>query len=294
MNANPLLVACLGMFVLTCLDSLIKSLAASFPTVQIVFLRFFFAALMAGSVAVAMGASLPNSRQMRAHFFRACLMLVTASAFYYALGKLPLAELFVITFSAPIFTALFGGLILKEHVSSRIIGAIAVGFAGMLVMTVDPSKGHLSLAHPPFALFCAVVSPITYALGLVLLRSQATGESGGVIIGVQSAIVAILSAPLAFSVHVPPSAFDWGRFVLAGLFGTLGYFCFTYALKRLTASRFSVIEYTSLVWAALFGYLFFNETPRASLWLGAPLIIAGCLLAARDGHGKAEKPAESP
>ena len=55
-------------------------------------------------------------------------------------------------------------------------------------------------------------------------------------------------------------------------------------------SRFSVIEYTSLIWATLFGYAFFNEIPRPAVWLGAVLIIGACVMVMRD---KAATPAKA-
>lgn len=285
----PFIVAAAGMLVLTVLDSFIKSLAGSYVTFQIVFLRFAFGALWAGAAVAYHGHPLPGLSQMKAHVARAALMIVTASGFFYALGKVPLAELFAISFTAPIFTAVFGALFLKEKVPGRIMFAIAAGFAGMLVIVLGPSEsGGMSLAYEPFALLCAVIAPVSYALAIVLLRSQATGEPMSVIISVQSAMVALAISPLALLAFDMPPAVDWAKFALAGLLGTIGYFAFTHALKHLTAARFSVVEYTGLLWASLIGYFVFDEVPKTAVWVGAALIIAGCLIAVRDKpEGKA-------
>ncbi|HRJ69288.1 MAG TPA: DMT family transporter [Beijerinckiaceae bacterium] len=286
---SPFIVAALGMLVLTILDSFIKSLAGTYATFQIVCLRFAFGALWASAIVAYSGHSLPPAARMKAHMARAALMIVTASGFFYALGKVPLAELFAISFTAPIFTAIFGAVFLKEKVLPSIMIAIAAGFAGMLVIVLGPTEGGgLRLAYEPFALFCAVISPITYALAIVLLRSQASSEPMSVIISVQSAMVALAVSPLAIATFEPPTVVDWAKFAIAGLLGTTGYFAFTHALKHLTAARFSVVEYTGLIWASLIGYFIFNEVPKSTVWAGAALIIAGCLLAVRaKSEGKA-------
>src|SRR5690606_26621286 len=97
---------------------------------------------------------------------------LTALSFFYALGQLPLAETLVLSFLAPMFVALFGMLILRERVARHVVVAIAIGFAGTLVVVFgqnEAAQASRSLTGVAAALFSAV----TYALSMVLLRQRA-------------------------------------------------------------------------------------------------------------------------
>jgi drug/metabolite transporter (DMT)-like permease len=277
----PILTAVIGMGLLTVMDALVKAASDTFDTPQIVFLRFAIAALMIGVVAVATGAGWPRRDRLKVHMGRALLMLVTASSFFYALGKLPLADVFALSFTSPIFVALFATVFLKERVRPAILGAIGAGFVGMLVIVFGGAKdAHGAAAglttFEPLALTCALLSPVTYALSVVLLRAQTAQEPVPVILATQMAV--------SFKMPTGSSALV---LLAIGTLGAVGNLAFAAALKRMTAARFSVVEYTGLIWAAAIGYLYFGEKPRPAVWVGAGLIIAGCLLVLRE---RAPKP----
>jgi S-adenosylmethionine uptake transporter len=263
------------------MDALVKSLSSAYPTLEIVFLRFAFTVLFVGSLAAMSGNAAPSRRQLGAHLGRAVLIVVANSSFFYALGRLPLAEVFALSMTAPVFMALFGAIFLKEPVRLSIAAAIAVGFAGMIVIVFGAGRASISTQADLLAVLCALLAPVSYALSVVLLRAQTAHEPITIIISVQALLVVLLLVPAVAVEFVPPRPADWLAFAAVGLLGSSGYLAFASALKRLSAARYSVTEYTGLIWAALFGYLFFAETPRPALWLGAALIIAGCAIVAR-------------
>jgi S-adenosylmethionine uptake transporter len=277
----PFFVASVGMVVLTAMDATVKSLSAGYPTSQIVFSRFFLVGLIIGAMALFARESWPSAQRLRVHFGRAVLMLITSSTFFYALGRLPLADVFVLSLTSPIFIALFAALFLKEPVRPAVAVAILAGFAGVLVMTFGEG-GRSSASYEPFALFCALVSPVTYALGIVLLRAQTANEPVTVILATQSLMVAALVAPFTTIEAVMPASSDLPAFAAIGVLGSIGHLAFGNGLKRMPAARFAMIEYTGVVWAAMLGYAFFNETPRATAWIGTALIVAGCLIVVRN------------
>jgi len=279
-SAVPLLVALLGMALFTAMDAMVKGLTPHFPTFQIVCLRFLFTAIWIGVALLVLRPGWPRRDKVAAHALRAVLMVATAVCFFYALGQVPLAELFALSLTSPLFIALFGALFLRERLSPVLLVAIAIGFCGVLVIMREGFGGIDAIA--PLALGAAILAPVTYALGIVLLRSQTAHEPLTVIVFMQSLFVALFTAPVALAEFVWPNADLWLRFFAVGLLGTIGYLCFAYALSRTSAARFSVVEYSGLLWAALLGYVFFAEVPRVGVWLGAGLIVAACLLALRD------------
>lgn len=288
----PFFVASVGMVLLTIMDALVKALSGSFSTPQIVFVRFLLMGLIIGALVIVARQSWPSPARLKVHLGRAVLMLITSTTFFYALGKLPLADVFVLALTSPIFIALFAALFLKERVKPAVAFAIIAGFAGVLVMVFGTGTRG-SGAHEPLALACALISPVTYALGIVLLRAQTAQEPVTVILSTQSLMVAAMIAPFAAFTPAAPTSTEITLFLVIGVLGSLGHLCFGNGLKRMPAATFGMIEYTGVVWAALLGYAFFNETPRATAWIGAALIVTGCIVVLRERASPPPPPADA-
>jgi S-adenosylmethionine uptake transporter len=280
---SPFGAALIGMALLACMDALVKGLSDRIPTLQLVFIRFAGMALLVGVLAYWAGHTLPRRERFRGHTARAVLMVVTNATFFYALGRMPLADLFALTFTSPIFTAIIAAVFLLEPVGRRVGFAIAIGFIGMLVILLGDGGG-ISGDYPPLALAAALASPVTYALGIVLLRAQTAEEPVPVLVAVQAGLATVMLAPFAALDFVWPGPRDGVFLVAMVLLGTAGYLAFVSGLSHVAAARFSVVEYTGLLWAALLGSVFFAEVPPGRVWLGAAFIIGGCLLVAEGGR----------
>ncbi|MGL5114408.1 MAG: EamA family transporter, partial [Beijerinckiaceae bacterium] len=127
----------------------------------------------------------------------------------------------------------------------------------------------------------AVISPITYAFAIVLLRRQAGQEPAARITLMQSLITVAIIAPLTVWRMPMPDARDLMLGFAIGGLGTLGTYLLTMAYARAEAGKVAVTEYTGLIWAAMIGYAFFGEAPRAMVYAGGALVILGCLIVAR-------------
>jgi S-adenosylmethionine uptake transporter len=278
----PFFVASVGMALLTVMDALVKALSTNYATLQIVFIRFLLMGLIIAALVVAARESWPQRDRLKIHFGRAILMLITSTTFFYALGHLPLAEAFVLALTSPIFIALFGALFLKEAVKPAVAGAIVAGFAGVLVMVFGGEHASTTKPYEPLALACALTSPVSYALGIVLLRAQTAREPVTVILSTQALMAAAMMVPFTLAMPPPmPSASEAIAFAGVGLLGAAGHLAFGNGLKRMPAARFAMIEYTGVIWAALLGYAFFSEIPRVTAWLGGALIVVGCIIVMR-------------
>lgn len=278
-SATPILIAMFGNALLTAMDAVVKGMSADFPTSQLVGTRFLAAGLWVGLWLAMTRPGWPRLDRLGAHALRAFIMVTSAMCFFYALGRIPLAELFSITLTSPLFIALFGALFLRERVRWTIAAAIAIGFSGVLVI-VGEGLGGGGTAQP-LAVAAALLTPVIYAAGIVLLRAQTAHDSPAVIVCIQSLLATLFIAPVIATEFVAPDGAALLRFAVIGLLGASGYLCFTFALSRTAAARFSIVEYTGLLWAALFGYVFFAEVPRLPVWIGATLIISACVLVMR-------------
>jgi drug/metabolite transporter (DMT)-like permease len=277
--------AVLAVGVLSGMDAAIKGLSAEFSTPQIAFLRYLSGSLAILAVIAVARPPRPKLEMILANSWRAVLGVVTALTFFFALGRLPLAETLSLSLLSPCCTVIFGALLLRERVGRPIVVALAVGLVGMLMIVAPKfSAGTASLAALQGAL-AVMVSTLTYSLSLVLLRSRATRDHPMTIVAVQnvgSALILACLAPFApTGLWQPLAAFDLLRFAALGILGIAGHLMVVKAYSLAPAARMAPADYTALIYASVFGYVFFGETPAWTTVLGALLIMASSFAATR-------------
>lgn len=280
MGLRAVLAAILGIGVLSVMDAIVKGLAASVTTWEIVFLRYLFGTAFALPGFLAGERRLPPLATIRAHFLRACAVVVTAFSFFYALGTLPLAVCLALSFTSPIMIALLARASLGERPGKGVLLAIAVGFAG--VLTVLLGELQRSGSATVLGILAATTAALSYAIAMVSLKARAARDRIGTIVLLQNAFAAVLIAPLAFLFWSGEGVARIGWFALVGLLGTIGHVALTWAYRHADASRLGAIEYTAFLWAVGLGFVFFGEIPSLATLAGAALIVAGALLAVRD------------
>ena len=119
---------------LTVMDGIIKGLAQRYPTLQIAGLRFIFGFLWAAALVAVLRPGWPSLETVKANALRSALSVGTATLFFYALGVLPLAEVFALSFISPIFMVLLGVIILGETMEGRIATGLLMGLAGLALI----------------------------------------------------------------------------------------------------------------------------------------------------------------
>lgn len=274
--------AFIGIALLSAMDAVIKAVSVRYPTFEVTFLRFAFGSLVAAAVVAVRRPGRPSRETVVVNASRALLVVFTATCFFYALGRLQLAEALALSFLSPVFLALFGILILRERADGRIIVALVAGFIGMLIIVSGLRAADDGGAGIPWdGAAAALASAVSYALSMVLLRARATRDRVEIIILFQNVGPAVVVAPLAAGVWAMPDVPDLALYALIGLLGTAGHLALATAFARAEAARLAPLEYTAMVWALLFGYAFFGELPGVTTLAGAALIVAGAFVAAR-------------
>jgi drug/metabolite transporter (DMT)-like permease len=280
MQYGPALRAAAGIAVLSIMDAVIKGMSAFYPTFQVASLRFICGSLIATGVVAVLRPGWPSRETVTANMLRSVAAVITAVSFFYALGQLPLAETLVLSFLSPMFIALFGLLMLKERVDTRIIIAIAVGFAGTLIVVLGQTE-EAGAARSWSGVGAALLSAVTYALSLVLLRQRAQRDKYLHIVLFQNIGPAILVAPFAAWVWQPVNLNHLAWFMLMGVLGFIGHVLMATAYAKAEAARLAPLEYTALIWAVLIGYGAFSEIPTWATLGGGLLIVAAALLTSK-------------
>lgn len=271
--------AALGIALLTAMDAVIKGQMHEHPFVLALFMRFLLGGLCALIVLAIARPARPTKASLVGNLARVPLVVLTAGSFFYSIWVLPLAEALTLSFLAPVFVALLGGVLLKERIDGRILQALAFGLAGMLVMVWPRLQGHVSGASLGVA--AALFSAVSYAFNLILLRSIATREHPTVIVAFQNIGPALCLAIPAAYFFVPMGLSDLAAYLGAGVLGVAGHLTLTSAYAKAAAARLAAIEYTALIWASLLGFFFFDEVPLYTTYAGALLIVAGAFAVSR-------------
>ena len=271
--------AALGIALLTAMDAVIKGQMQQHSFIVALFMRFLMGGLCALAVLAIARPARPTRASLIGNIVRVPIVVLTAGSFFYSVSVLPLAEALTLSFLAPVFVALLGGLLLKEEIDRRILQALGFGLAGMLVMVWPRLQGHVSGAGLGVA--AALFSAVSYAFNLILLRRIAVREHPTVIVAFQNCGPALCLAIPAWYAIVPMSFGDLAAYLFAGALGVAGHLTLTSAYAHAAASRLAPIEYTALVWASLLGFFVFGEVPLYTTYAGALLIVAGAVAVSR-------------
>jgi drug/metabolite transporter (DMT)-like permease len=127
----------------------------------------------------------------------------------------------------------------------------------------------------------ALVSSLCWSLTQISSRQLSGTEPSHTILFYYSvAIVVVLGAAMP-KVWVTPQGLDWLWFLVCGIAGSFGQFCYNQAFRYGEASMVSPLDYTGLVWATLMGFVVFGDLPTKFIMGGAVVIIASSFYIAR-------------
>jgi len=275
----PVALVALAVALLSAMDAGMKAQTALIPVLQAVWLRYAVATILLVPVFLARPQRLSRAT-LTANALRGVVVAATALCFFYAISVLPLALVVSIAFIAPFLIALLGRILLGETIHPRIGIGIAFGFVGVLVIFGGELRVGVS-ADQFLGFAAAIAGAFGYALVAVLIRKQAATDRAQTMVLLQTATAGLILTPLAIGVWQPLGATSLSLGGLVGLLGAAGQLAIAAGFARAPAARLGILEYTSFVWAALFGFLFFAEVPRAETFGGAAIIVAACLVALR-------------
>ena len=278
--ALPFAVATLGIALFSGMDAVMKQLTLAIGVYNAIFWRQIAGALFGGIAFFGTKGRWPARKVMRIHVIRGLVSAVMGLLFFWGLARVPLAQGVALAFVAPLIALYLAALILKEKIARRAIYASLFGFAGVLVILAAQAEADLGpeALQGSLSILC---SAGFYAYNIILMRQQALVAKPLEIAFFQSAIVSLcflFAAP--FLAQLPPVeelGFVFGAAVLA--FASLILLSWAYA--RAEAQYLAPVEYSAFVWAVLLGALIFAEPVRPLTVVGAAMIVAACLFAAR-------------
>jgi drug/metabolite transporter (DMT)-like permease len=252
------------------ISALVKTLSQTYPLGEILLIRFIFASLSfwlilfstVGLVALA-------TRRPIDHMIRSFSGIVSLGMFYFAVSVIPIADATALAYAAPIFITLFSIFLLDESIGIRRWLAVITGFIGVLLIA-QPGGAEWNAGFG-----AAIGSAVTGALVSIWLRRLSSSEKS-VTIGVyyNSTGSLVCLAWVLFGGWVVPQGGDILLFLVFGLMCAAQQWLLTISFRYAEASLLAPFEYLALVFAAIIGFVFWDEVPIMTTWLGGAVIAA--------------------
>jgi drug/metabolite transporter (DMT)-like permease len=187
----------------------------------------------------------------------------------FAIGALPLATVFAIEFTMPVWTAILAALLLKERLTPNRIAMLALGLAGVLVI-LRPGFGFF---HP--AALVALAASLFYAGNMIATKRLSATDSPLAVLFWMSVIQTPLALVTAIPQWVSPPASDLGWMAVMGVGSYTAHYCMTRAFKLADATVAVPIDFTRLPLIAVVGAIFYAEPFDPWILVGAGVIFAG-------------------
>jgi drug/metabolite transporter (DMT)-like permease len=254
----------------------VKLLGEDVPIGQTIFVRGLISVAVLALLAWRTeGLHLLKTSNWRSHALRSLSGTVSMFCLFAAVTQIPLADVTAIAFTAPMFLTVLAMIFLGEKIHRFRWTALVFGFLGALIM-IGP---HLSFAESSsVGALTALGAAMFSAIAMTFLRSMSGGEHAITITFYFSLTFMACAALTSLQGWPMPTPAQAWLIALAGLFGVFGQLLMTYSYRHAEASTIAPLDYTNMVMSVLLGYLFFDEIPSLSIWLGAPLVVGAGLI----------------
>jgi len=231
------------------------------------------AACAATWVALGPGIATLRTKRVGAHVARMSIGVVAMGLNFLAMIILPLAEATSIGFSAPIFSTMLAALLLGEPTGKWRWGAVLVGFLGVLVI-VQPGGTHID----GYSELVAVGAALSTACATIAIRRLGQTEAAGTTVFWFGASSLIPLGIVMLFVARPHDALTFAAITGVAVSGGIAQLALTGALRLAPVAVVLPMDYSSLLWASLFGWLLFDQVPSRWTWVGAPIVIGAGLV----------------
>jgi len=246
-----------------------RQLLAHMGPFEVVLMRSIVMLAIIGALVPRAGLAALATRRFGLHFLRNAVHFFGQWAWVFSIGALPLATVFAIEFTMPVWTVLLAALFLKERISFPRVVALVLGLAGVLVI-LRPGFGFAQAAA-----FVTLACSLAYAASLIMTKRLTTTDAPLAVLFWMSVIQLPMGLVASLPQWVQPSLADLPWIVAVGIGSYTAHYCLTRALKIADASVVVGIDFVRLPLIAVLGALLYGEALDPLVFVGAAIIFAG-------------------
>jgi|TARA_B110000116_G_scaffold114787_1_gene99769 drug/metabolite transporter (DMT)-like permease len=263
----------IGAFFFSLQDALVKWLSSDYALLQLLLVRSSIMVPTFALICLARwGRQGLVTRRPGAHLLRAAFNLIAFLSYYYAISRMPLVDALSIASAYPLILTLLSGLVLAEVPNARQIMAILAGFVGVLFI-IQPTGNEVDWIGASAALFGC----LSFAALAVYTRHLSKTESSELMLLTGAGCILILSLLSAPFIWSQPSFDDLILMLGLSVAALFGQYALTNGFRYAPVYLVGALEYTALVWAAIWGYLLFHDVPTVVVMIGAAIVVSSGL-----------------
>lgn len=247
--------------------ALVKHIGSDVPAAQGAFLRYVLGLVFLIPMIRPILSARLTGRQLKLFALRGVAHTVAVILWFFAMARIPIAEVTAMNYLSPVYVTIGAALILKEPLPPRRMVAVIVALIGAFIIlrpgikAVEP--GHIAMLG----------TAILFAVGY-LVAKQLSGEvSPAVVVGMLSVTVTIGLAPFAIAVWVTPTITQLGWLFLVACFATAGHYTMTLAFASAPLTVTQPVTFLQLIWAVLLGFFVFGEAVDGWVVFGGLVIM---------------------
>ena len=257
-----------------------RELSVSLETGEILFYRSVIGLAILAALFAGWGFGRLRTRRPGVHLLRGLAHFGGQYGWFFGLAYLPLAEVFALEFTLPVWAALLAALLLGERVTGPRVLAIVFGLVGMLII-LQPGAAAI---HP--AAFAVLAGAAGYALSHVLTRLLALTDPPLTIVFYMT----LFQLPMAWLSALPggivvPVRSDLPWLALVAVTALSAHYCMARALALAKATVVIPIDFLRLPLIGLIGFVFYSEPLSAAVMMGAAIMVAGNYINVRAEQG---------
>lgn len=263
--------------------AIVHHLTQRLPVFEVAFARNLFglAFMMPWLMRVGLGAL--RTRHPGMHVVRGLMSAVNMWCLFGALALAPVADVSAITFMMPVVGSILAVAFLKEATTAKQWLAAIAGFAGALIVI----RPGMEAFNPGLLLAVgAVLAGSVVAMMIKTLLRHDSADTIAVYLFLSHTVIGLVPAIV---VWMTPTVEELLWLVLLGYFGALVQRTFNRAMSEADATVALPFNFSRLIWAALFGYLFFAEIPDLWTWIGGTVIFLASIWLTRITAGRGKR-----
>jgi drug/metabolite transporter (DMT)-like permease len=249
-----------------------RELSGTISTLQMITVRnavgfILICALLQGS-----GWKQLKTAQPGTHLVRSVSHLIAQYAWIFGLASIPMAEVFALEFSGPVWSVIIASVLLGEKINRFRVLTLVLGIIGVLTIL------RPGFRNPDPAMFIVIFSAVCFALANVLTKKLVVNNSPLNIIFYVTVIQFMLTVIPTVAIWVVPDTREWLWMIVMGIVAITAHYCFARAFSYADAMVVIPMDFLRLPLAGIMGWLLYQESMDVFVILGALIMFGGNLI----------------
>jgi len=251
-----------------CVTGVIRYLGSDMPAIQGAFIRYAIGTLMIAPLFLRNWTGIPERKTLQLYAVRGLIHGVAVILWFFAMARVPMAEVTALGYVAPIFVTIGAALFLGERLHLRRLFGVGAGFVGAMVI-IRPGFEEINLGQ----LAQLSAAPL-FAASFIIAKKLTAQENSSMIVGLLSVGCTLTLLPGAILQWRPPTVEEIGWLSLSALLATTGHITLTKAFAAAPITVTQPLSFLQLVWATVIGVMLFGEPIDPFVVLGSLIVVS--------------------